>query len=113
MEIELKRQTSKNDKLEGELRSVQELCAKLDQQNDNISRQLSDRTEMKTEMERLRRDSDAIRDNLQKDRNNVEYLEKLLNESRQEAVNVKLLNQELQSEIQRLKSKAEDLHGKL
>lgn len=113
LEVELKKEKLKNDKLESELASLKSLCGKLDKQNDSMNRKLSEHSEMALEVERLRRDSESLRDILTKDRNNVEYLEKLLSESRQEAVNLKLLNQDLQSEIQRLKSKTEELQKKL
>lgn len=113
LEIGLNRQKSKNEQLENELVTVKELCTKLDQQKDSLSRQLAEQSGMKIEMDRLRRDSNTMRETLMKDRNNVEYLETLLSESRQEAVNLKLVNQELQTEIQRLRSKAEELQSKL
>lgn len=113
LEIEVKRQKARNEKLESETASLKDLCAKLDQQKDNISRKLSEHSEMANEMERMKRDSESLRDVLLKDRSKVEHLEKLLAESRQEAVNLRLQNKELQVEIERLKNKAEDLQNKL
>lgn len=68
---------------------------------------------MTREVERLRRESETIQTTLSKDRGNVQQLEKLLAETRREAVEQKLLNEELQSEIQRLRSKCEELQGAL
>lgn len=117
LEIELKRQQCENQNLEKELSSIRELCGKLDRQKDNISRELEQneslQSHLHTEVERLRRDSNAMRESLMKDRNNVEQLERLLAESRDEAVNLKIMNQDLQAEMQRLRSKAEDLQNKL
>lgn len=117
LEIQLKQQVLQQDKLEAELASVRDLCVKLDKQKDNLSRELREKdsrqSQMEREMDRLMRDSDAARATLSKDRDSVEYLEKLLADSRQENVELKIINQELQSEILRLKNKIEELQNKL
>lgn len=50
---------------------------------------------------------------LSKDRNSAEHLERLLAETRQASVEQRLLNEELQAEIQSLKNKSEDLQNRL
>lgn len=68
---------------------------------------------MSREVERLRRESETVQTTLSRDRGSVQQLEKLLADARRESVEQKLLNEELQSEIQRLRTKCEELQGVL
>lgn len=51
--------------------------------------------------------------NIDKDGSNMDGLEKLLKEARQEVIAQRLLNQDLQSEIAKMKTKIEDLQERL
>lgn len=50
---------------------------------------------------------------MDKDQNNVDGLEKLLADARQEVIEQRVLNEDLQSEIKKLKSKLAELQEKL
>lgn len=50
---------------------------------------------------------------LDKEESGTDGLEKLLKEARQEVISQRLLNQDLQSEIAKMKSKIEDLQERL
>lgn len=68
---------------------------------------------MDRDRDRLRREGEALQSNLTHDRHNVESLEKLLRQCRQENVEQNILNQDLQTEINKLKQKIDDLQVKL
>lgn len=68
---------------------------------------------MSREVERLRKDSENAQELLSKDKTSVQHLEKLLADTRRESVEQKLLNNELQCEVKRLKNKSEELQSLL
>lgn len=51
--------------------------------------------------------------NLDKEENDMDGLEKLLKEARQEVISQRLLNQDLQSHLNKMKSKLDELQDKL
>lgn len=65
------------------------------------------------DVSRLRRESQELQENLFKDKKTVDSLEKLLAETRRELTQQQLLNEELQSEIKKLKSKLVEMQGNL
>nr|XP_022912788.1 centrosomal protein of 135 kDa isoform X2 [Onthophagus taurus] len=105
------------ERIEAELISVRDLCLKLDKQKDNLMKQLNDKDSVRTEINRecnnLRRNSQTLQSELDKERNTVENLEKHLVQIRQESVEMKLLNEELRADVQKLKVNIQDLQSKL
>lgn len=61
----------------------------------------------------MRREGENLQTNWNQDRQAVDSLERLLRECRQENVEQNLLNQELQTELNRMKTRIEDLQHKL
>lgn len=64
-------------------------------------------------VDRLTKENRELKRNLDKEESSMDGLEKLLKEARQEVISQRLLNQDLQSEIAKMKSKMEDLQERL
>jgi len=64
-------------------------------------------------LSRLKAEQSIVQDQITRDRVTVERLETLLDQARQESINVQATNQELQNEISRLKQKVSELQSKL
>lgn len=61
----------------------------------------------------MRTEQNVVQDQMNRDRATVERLEKLLEQARQESINTEATNQELKSEMARLKAKIAELQSKL
>lgn len=59
------------------------------------------------------RQNEELKKALDKERNNLDGVEKLLKEARQDIIEQRLLNQDLQSEVTKLKAKVEELQERL
>ncbi|KAB0799230.1 hypothetical protein PPYR_07110 [Photinus pyralis] len=101
----------------GEVVTLRELCTRLDQQKDKLIRELQEKDEQKVKINedvlRLRRESETLHSTLTRDRTSLDNLEKLLAESRDEALRQKVTNEELEFEIKALKQKLNDCEAKL
>ncbi|CAH1970630.1 unnamed protein product [Acanthoscelides obtectus] len=117
LEIQLKQRNAQYEKMEDELRQMKDLCVQLDREKDELRREFQnreDRTGMtQRNIEMLSRENDDLKRSVAKDRNNVEGLEKLLNDARQEVIEQKLINQDLQSELTRMKTRLEEVQERL
>ncbi|XP_017768019.1 PREDICTED: centrosomal protein of 135 kDa-like isoform X2 [Nicrophorus vespilloides] len=117
LEMKLKMSTNQQERMESELVSVKEMYSRVEKQKDDLLEQLQEQEGLKSqtqrELGRFKRDSEILQKTLSRDQDRVDNLEKLLNENRQEAVDQRLINEDLQSEISRLNKELEDLHRKL
>lgn len=117
METQLRQQTEQRLTAEADLNAVRDLCIKLDQQKDGLVRQLEEKdmtkAQYETQLAGLRAEQDVIQDQMDKDRATVERLEAMLDQARQESMNVQTTNQELQNEVSRLRQKIVELQNKL
>lgn len=59
------------------------------------------------------RQNEDLKRMVEKERNNLDGVEKLLKEARQDLIEQRLLNQDLQSEVTKLKAKIDELQEKL
>ncbi|XP_066998908.2 centrosomal protein of 135 kDa [Anabrus simplex] len=117
LETQMQQHIEQRRKTEADLTAVRDLCVKLDTQKDNMMQQITENDVIKIHLEheltRLREEQELMQDHLSKDRASISSLEALLATSRQETVDQKLQNQELQTEVTRLRQKVDDLQRKL
>ncbi|KAF2883200.1 hypothetical protein ILUMI_22975 [Ignelater luminosus] len=117
LERQLEHYKQQQERTEADLSAVRDLCMKLDKQKDTLMKELNEKGEQKSQIDRdvlrLRRESETLQDTLSRDRMTLENVEKLLSEARQENVQLQLYNQELNSEIRALKEKIEELQSRL
>nr|CAI5863781.1 unnamed protein product [Callosobruchus analis] len=108
---------SQYERIEHELRQMKDLCVQLDTEKDELRIELQNREGHKgvaqRNIERLSKDNEDLKKALRKDRNSVEDLEKLLDEARQEVIQQKLINQDLQTELTRMKARLEEVQERL
>ncbi|XP_046487529.1 centrosomal protein of 135 kDa isoform X1 [Neodiprion pinetum] len=117
METQLHQESEQRRRAEGDLNAVRDLCVKLDQQKESLEVQLVDKEAMRAQCEsqlaRLKAEQNIVQDQMSRDNAAVDRLEAMLNQARQESLNNQTTNQELQSEMARLKQKISDLQNKL
>ncbi|XP_025602495.2 testis-specific gene 10 protein isoform X2 [Athalia rosae] len=117
METQLHQQDEQRKRVEADLNAVRDLCVKLDQQKNSLEAQLGEKDTMKlqyeTQLSRLRADQNMVQDQMSRDNAAVDRLEAMLSQARQESMTNQAINQELQSEMTRLKQKIDDLQNKL
>lgn len=63
--------------------------------------------------EKLSSEKEELQEALDQERKNLEAVEKLLNEARRDGTEQKLINQDMQHEINRLKQKVKELEERL
>ncbi|XP_023289896.1 centrosomal protein of 135 kDa [Orussus abietinus] len=117
METQLRQQSEQRQRTEADLNAVRDLCVQLDQQKENLLQQMGDKDTIKAQYEaelaRLKVEHTMIQDQMGRDHVTVERLETLLGQARQESINCQATNQELQSEMSRLKQKISELQAQL
>ncbi|XP_076297587.1 uncharacterized protein LOC143217320 isoform X2 [Lasioglossum baleicum] len=117
METQLRQHGDQRQRAESDLTAVRDLCMKLDQQKDTLMHQLDDKDSLKEQYDmqiaKLKAEQTIIQDQMNRDRASVERLEILLDQARQESIEVQANNQELQNEMSRLRTKLSELQSKL
>ncbi|XP_025835100.1 centrosomal protein of 135 kDa isoform X2 [Agrilus planipennis] len=103
--------------LEMELDRCRECSSQLDKQKEEILSQLcskrSEQAQMCQELEKLRGESTTLHRRVEREQTSCERVERLLCENRKEAVELKLVNQELLCEVDRLKKTVDELQEKI
>jgi centrosomal protein CEP135 len=117
LEIQLRQCMTQYDKAEDELQNMRELSLKLDNENSKFRRQLRDREDQRVQSDRnvdqLRSEREMLQHTVTRDRRTVECVEKNLLDAKQDTTELRLLNQDLQEEVQRLKIQVQELREKL
>ncbi|KAK4886077.1 hypothetical protein RN001_002348 [Aquatica leii] len=117
LEDELKCYRQQQDQTNNEMCYLKDLCTKLDNQKDNLVRELKVKDEEKIKISqdivKFRHESDTLQSSLARDRASLENLEKLLVEAREEATQLKVYNEELEQEIKALNEKIGEFQNKL
>nr|CAH7765422.1 unnamed protein product [Callosobruchus chinensis] len=113
LEIQLKQRHSQYEKIDDELRQMKDLCVQLDREKDELRIELRNWEDHKgvaqRNIEKLSKENDDLKRAFKKDKDNVEDLEKLLDDARQEVIRQKLINQDLQTELTRLEVRLKEV----
>ncbi|XP_060532572.1 centrosomal protein of 135 kDa isoform X2 [Cylas formicarius] len=117
LEMQLRRSDAEKEQCITELKQMRDLCTKLDKEKDNFKQDRYSKEDYHIQISRnvdtLRSDKEELAAALEKERNNLHSVEKLLTEARQEIIDQRLLNQDLHGEIEKLKRGINDLREKL
>ncbi|RZB89882.1 CALCOCO1 domain containing protein, partial [Asbolus verrucosus] len=116
LEIQLRQFMTQFERTDVELQNMRDLCLKLEAENSKFKRQLRDREDQRLQMDRnvdqLRSEREVLQHVVTRDRRTVESVEKDLHDAKHETTELRLLNQDLQEEVQRLKIQIQELKDK-
>ncbi|CAH1098756.1 unnamed protein product [Psylliodes chrysocephalus] len=117
MEMQMKQGTSSKERISEEIKHLKDLCVKLDNEKDEMKREIRNKEDQKMALERkmdlFTRENSELKRALDKDKDSQDGLERLLNEARQDLVEQRLLNEDLQNEISTLRGKVDELQERL
>ncbi|KAL1505790.1 hypothetical protein ABEB36_005270 [Hypothenemus hampei] len=117
LEVQLKQNTLEQERCNAELKQMRDLCVKLDKDKDVLKSELNCNEDIRSQEQRLTQRLSEEKTSLQKildhERSSRESLEKLLKDARVDLTEQRLLNQDLQREVNILKDKIEDLEERL
>ncbi|ENN78927.1 hypothetical protein YQE_04604, partial [Dendroctonus ponderosae] len=117
LEVQLKQILIEKEQCNVELKQMRDLCVKLDKDKDNLKSELNNREDRRSNIqmlsEKLSSEKVTLQKALEQERSSLEAVEKLLNDSRRDLTEHRLLNQDLQREVNRLKQKVEELEERL
>ncbi|XP_019756945.2 centrosomal protein of 135 kDa isoform X1 [Dendroctonus ponderosae] len=117
LEVQLKQILIEKEHCNVELKQMGDLCVKLDKDKDDLKSELSNREDRRSNIqmlsEKLSSEKVTLQKALEQERSSLEAVEKLLNDSRRDLTEHRLLNQDLQREVNRLKQKVEELEERL
>ncbi|XP_045478754.1 centrosomal protein of 135 kDa isoform X3 [Harmonia axyridis] len=101
------------DRTEAELKSVRELCMKLDREKEQLRIQLLTKETGGDQIKDLQRENDKLNAKLTDSQSRLANTERLLKDSRNEGVELKLKDEEALKEINTLKGRIDDLEKRL
>ncbi|XP_015111605.1 centrosomal protein of 135 kDa isoform X1 [Diachasma alloeum] len=117
LETQVRQQTEQRARTEADLNAVRDLCVKLDQQKENLMKELGDKDALKAQYEaqiaRLRAEQNIVHEQMNRDHVTVDRMEAMLDQARQESIDCQTHNQELQNEMTRMKQRVCELQNKL
>ncbi|XP_057672202.1 centrosomal protein of 135 kDa isoform X2 [Diorhabda carinulata] len=117
LEIQLKQGSCMTDRVSTELKQLKDLCVRLDGDKDDLKKKLRNQEDETIKIERqvdfLTRENKELKRALEKDHDSQEGLERLLKEARQEVIDQRLLNEDLQSEVNKMRKKIDELQERL
>ncbi|KAF7271012.1 hypothetical protein GWI33_016072 [Rhynchophorus ferrugineus] len=117
LEIQLQQEAMAQERNSSELKQMRDLCVRLDKDKDLLKSELTSKEEVRSQVgkstEKLRSEKEYLEKALVKERSSLEGVERLLNEARQEVMDQRLLNQDLQNEVAGLKNKITELQERL
>ncbi|XP_030747273.1 centrosomal protein of 135 kDa-like isoform X2 [Sitophilus oryzae] len=117
LEIQLKQESMAQERYNSELRQMRDLCVKLDKDKDCLRQELTGKEDIRSQVgkasEMLRSEKESLEKALEKERASLEGVEQLLSEARKEIMDQRLLNQDLQAEVENLKERINELQDRL
>ncbi|KAF7998336.1 hypothetical protein HCN44_009734 [Aphidius gifuensis] len=117
LELQVRQQCEQKSRTETDLNALRNLAVQLDQQKDNLIKELNEKEVLcaryETEISHLKTEQNMIQDQITRDNAAVCRLEKMLEQSRHECMETQTINQELQNEISRLKERVCELQNRL
>ncbi|XP_050293556.1 early endosome antigen 1-like isoform X3 [Anthonomus grandis grandis] len=117
LELQLKQKTMEQEQCNADIKEMRELCVKLDADKANLRSELYSKEDCQFQAQKVNEkfgtEKEALQRALNREKNSLEGVEKLLNETRYQVTQQKLLNQELLEEVGALKKKIEELEDRL
>lgn len=117
LELQLRQCMTQYEKANAELQNMRDLNLKLDDEIGKYRRQVRERDDQRMTMDRnvdqLRSEREYLQHTATRDRRAVESVENDLHDAKHETSELRLINQELQEEVQRMKHEMQDLKDKL
>lgn len=117
LELQIRQQCEQRSRTEADLNAVRDLCVKLDQQKENLMKDINEKDVLcaryEAQISHLKAEQNMIQDQITRDHAAVGRLETMLDQSRRECMETQAVNQELHNEISRLKERACELQNKL
>lgn len=117
LEMQLKHSQLQQDRTSMEISSLRELCAKLDKQKDKLSQEVQEKEFMtsktRDELDNLRRSAEIANITAEKEQNTTRTMETILSDTRQQLVEQRLVNQELQQQVINFKGQIAEMEQNL
>ncbi|KAK6637475.1 hypothetical protein RUM44_007892 [Polyplax serrata] len=117
LEMKLKQETDMRMGAEEDLAALRDLCSTLDIQKEALKRQASnidaEKVHLINEVRRLSEEYEGLNEKLTHEKSLSQTLEKSLSNSRQETLEHKITNKDLQMHVQNLRQKVDELTQKL
>ncbi|KYB27999.1 centrosomal protein of 135 kDa [Tribolium castaneum] len=116
LEIQLRQCMNHYDKADEELQNMRDFSLKLESENARLKRQLRERDDQRMQIDRnvdqLRNEREFLQHTVTRDRRNVESVERDLHDAKHETTELRILNRDLQEEVQNLKMQVQELKEK-
>ncbi|XP_066149970.1 centrosomal protein of 135 kDa isoform X2 [Euwallacea fornicatus] len=117
LEMQLKQNGMELEHCSSELKQMRDLCVKLDREKDVLKSELTNREDRRSQAqkitEKLSSEKETLQKVLEQEKTSLEMVEKLLSDTRRDLTEQRLLNQDMQREISRLKQNISELEERL